>query len=276
MTLLERHKAKFAHMNVEHSPVTLASSALDDISASERALSKYTRLTVPAWNVFDSFFTGTGEEKQEEDPMCPLKWWNKQLDVDPDLKPVAQAAFKAFTIRITSTFSEQIFPSAKISTSGQRARTGVVALNRRQFVKYNFPVVEAEFNENKYLLHDKAKYYRDKVADLLKRYELDIEELEMEEQLRMQQEEEADNNSTCTTELASTFVGNFSETKEKWCLSCQHYSLVKMDMKKFPGKVIKCSVEGCGRKTKRVKPNEVFYGCSNCHDWDMCLDCFNE
>ena len=274
MSRFERHKAKFAHMNVAHSPVSPVSSETN-LSPEESAVNRYTTLTTPAWNVFESFYTGSGEEKQEEDPLCPFKWWNKQLKVDPSLKPIAQAAFKALTIMNTSTFSEQHFTSAKISTSGQRARTGVVALNRRQFVKYNFQVVSKEFNVNRFNLHDKAGYYGEKVANLLKRYELDIESLELEEEMLLQHQEDQQDNFSVST-LASTFVDNFSTSVEKWCLSCHHYSLVKKNINDFKVNTIRCSMDDCKRATKRVKPNEDFYMCTNCTGWDMCIQCYNE
>ena len=143
------------------------------------------------------------------------------------MQPLARAAFRTLTMQLSSSFSEQQFTHAKTITSGQRARTGVATLNRRQFVKFNFSVVEEEFNSCLFELDKRAAHHRNLVKDLLKVYEMDLAEIEAE------------------LKQARDFNGQ-----------------------------LRCSMNDCSRKTKRIRSDESFYACASCPDFDMCIDCY--
>ena len=233
------------------------------VTSTDRLLNEYEMVPLGCEinNVFDCFLekeSSSSKKRKREGKakavLNPYTWWTETEERHPNLEPLAKLARRVLPTEQGSIFSEQQFSHAKRVTSGTRARTGVKALNSRQFVKYNMPLMKTDFSSALETLEKKSGQYLKAVRDLPDAIKTSIElpptdDIEEESLL----EEEA-------------FI------VERECIFCENELLKVLNTADYK-KVIYCDAPDCSRKEKGLKRGTEFLGCTSCRKCDICLAC---
>ena len=157
--------------------------------------------------------------------------------------PFAKKVFADLTAQLASAFSEQIFSFAGRTSKGDQCNTGAMKLNGRQFVFYNLPLM---FDSFKRKLTDIA-VHRSSYSKLVEDWVKECEDIEIEL-------------STATIR---------EEAKRFSCGVCDNFGCFK----KF---TVDKEIEECDTPDHKFKAKEIFYGCTNCNEFDLCQICYTD
>ncbi len=203
-----------------------------------------------------------------EESTNPFDWWKLQLEEDKDrLKDLSLTSYRTLTLQVGSTFSESQFSHSKIITSGCSAKTGVNTLNARQFIRFNAPIVEEEFEKPIRTLHSSQEHYSSLVKNL---------DVQFREQVILA--EEMDDETFEVEELENCDVHSLSRSQsmKNMCGNplCLEYSMKVFNTKNFKN-AITCDNPSCFKSGEQLKSNEIFYGCTKCKEYDVCKLCYD-
>ena len=184
---------------------------------------------------------------------------------------------------LSSSFSEAQFSHATFIASGRRNRTGVRYLNIKQFVKFNYAIIEEAFELRKGDLDAQRAFFKQIVNALHEGFESNAEKA-LQELGFDSDEGQGDSEEEKTADELSTEAENHDTDEDLlsshseelgMCPKCNTYSMQKFKVADFPEDEIACDNQSCKRKKKVLNASEFFMGCTtaSCELFDECLVC---